>query len=86
MQIDLDNLINSLTDLKKTLNQTDAKEFIAAGIQYKIRQNLLQNFQVPRFSNLKGEESSSSEISIENFGYFEFSNGEVMIQYRWPQG
>lgn len=77
MQTDLDNLINSLAELKKTLNQTDVKEFIAAGIHYKIRQNLIQNFQVPRLSDLKGQESASSELNIENFGHFEFSNGEI---------
>ena len=67
----------SLAELQETLSQANAKVFITAGIQYKIRQNLIQNFQVPRLSDLRNEENSSSKVNIENFGSFEFSNGEI---------
>ena len=77
VQRDLHNVIRSLTELQETLSQADAKVFITAGIQYKIRQNLIQNFQVPRLSDLRNEENSSSKVNIEDFGSFEFSNGEI---------
>ena len=76
-QTDLNNIINSLSELKKTFDQTNVENFIAAGIQYKIRQNLIRNFQVPKLSDLKHDESTPSELNIENFGHFEFSNGEI---------
>lgn len=49
----------------------------AAGIRYKIRRNLIQNFQVPRLSDLRGEENTPSMVKVENFGEFQFSNGEI---------
>ena len=76
-QGDLENMRRSLAELQETLSQANAKVFITAGIQYKIRQNLIQNFQVPRLSDLRNEENSSSKVNIENFGSFEFSNGEI---------
>lgn len=74
---DLENVIHSLDMLKETLSQTDAKSFIIASIEYKIRQNLIHNFQVPRISDLRSEEHASSKVNIEDFGSFEFSNEEI---------
>lgn len=76
-QREFDNVIRSLTELEETLSPADAKSFIVAGIQYKIRQNLIQNFQVPRLSDLRNEETTSSQVNVEDFGSFEFSNGEI---------
>ena len=76
-QRDLENLIVSLTKLQETLSHEKAKNFIAAGIQEKIRQNLIQNFQVPRLSDLRSEEHTSLKVNIEDFGSFEFSNRET---------
>ena len=66
-----------VAELKKTIGQIDAKQFIVAGIRYKIRRNLIQNFQVPRLSDLRGEEDAPSRVNVDNFGEFQFSNGEV---------
>ena len=76
-QRELENVISSLAKLKETLNQTDARNLIFAGIQEKIRQNLIQNFQVPSLSDLRNEETALSKVNVENFGSFEFSNGEI---------
>ena len=78
-----------VAELKKTISQMDAKQFIVAGIRYKIQQNLIQNFQVPRLSDLRGEEDTPSMVNVENFGEFQFSNGEVefnikpSIKFSW---
>ena len=66
-----------VAELKETFSQMDAKGFIVAGIRYKIQQNLIQNFQVPRLSDLKGEESTPSKVNVENFGEFQISNGKI---------
>lgn len=73
----LDSMTNSLAELKQTLSQTDARNFIVDGIQYEIRQNLLENFQVPTLTDLRGEENAPSEVNVENFGKFRFANGEI---------
>ncbi len=71
-----------VAELKDTISQMDAKEFIVAGIRYKIRKNLIQNFQVPRLSYLRGEESTPSKVNVENFGEFQFSSGKVEFNLR----
>ena len=75
--LDLENMRRSLDRLQEILSQTNAKNFMVAGIQHKIRENLIQNFQVSKISDLRGEESASSKVDAEGFGNFEFSNGEI---------
>jgi len=78
-----------VAELKDVLSRMDEKQFVVAGIRYKIRQNLIQNFQVPRLSDLRGEEDTPSIVNVENFGEFQFSNGEVefnikpSIKFSW---
>jgi len=69
-QIYLNNLTNSLVKLKEKLHQTNAEKFIVAGIEYEIRQNLIRNFQVPNFSDLKGTGRTPSEVEVEGFAKF----------------
>ena len=66
-----------LAELHETFSQANATNFVMASIQHKIRQNLIQNFQVPRLSDLRNEETASSQVSVEDFGSFEFSHGEI---------
>ena len=70
----MDSLTNSLTELQGKLHQTNAEDFIVAGIEYEIRQNLIRNFQVPNISDLQGEESIPSEVEVEDVGAFELSH------------
>ena len=72
-QADSDNIINSLVELNKTLGENCAEIFVVSGIQHKIQQNLIHNFQVPRISDLRGKESAPLEVNIEGFGEFKFS-------------
>lgn len=76
------HLHKHVTELKDVLSRMDEKEFIVTGIRYKIRQNLIQNFQVPGLSDLRGEEDTPSRVNVENFGEFQFSNGEVEFNIR----
>ena len=67
----------SLDELKDELLGTDANTFIASGIEYKIRENLIENFQVAKLSDLRGKEETPSEVNSKSLGKFEFSNGEI---------
>lgn len=66
-------LASSLAELNMKLHQTNAEDFIIAGIRYEIRQNLIRNFQVPNISDLQGEESRPSEVAVEDVGAFKIS-------------
>lgn len=70
-------LHKQVAELKEMISRMDAREFVVAGIRYKIRQNLIQNFQVPRLADLRGKERTPSQVNVENFGEFRFSNGEI---------
>ena len=76
-KVALENMRRSLDELQEALSQANAKNFIVAGIQHKIQENLIRNFQVEKISYLRGEESASSKVEVEGFGSFEFSNGEI---------
>ncbi len=72
-RINSDILTNSLTELNEKLHETNAEDFIVAGIEYEIRQNLIRNFQVPNISDLQGEEGRPSEVAVEDVGAFKIS-------------
>ena len=69
---DLEDIKNFLSELKEKLHQTKAEDFIIAGIEYEIPQNLIQNFQVPNVSDLIRKEGTPSEVGVEDFGKFAF--------------
>ena len=77
MKESLKELKNSLADLLDKLGQADLEDCIVAGMEYNIRQNLIHNFQIPKLSDLRGEKEAPSELRVEDFGKFEFSNGEI---------
>lgn len=78
----LDSMTNSLAEMKQKLSETDARKFIVDGIQYEIRQNLLENFQVPKLTDLRGEENAPSEVNVENFGKFRFAKRKIQFNIR----
>ena len=67
----------ALTKLYEQLSSINAEECITAGIEYKVRENLTQNFQVPSLTDLQSREDVPSEVNIEGFGKFEFENAEI---------
>lgn len=76
-QRDLDRLTNSLIKVKKELHQTKAENFLIAGIDYELSQNLIQNFQVPIVSDLRRKEGKLSEVVVEDFGKIAFADEKI---------
>ena len=76
-QRDLDRLTNSLIKVKKELHQTKAENFLIAGIDYELSQNLIQNFQVSIVSDLRRKEGTSSEVVVEDFGKIAFADERI---------
>ena len=74
----LHEALNDLSDLIEMLEQEDISRLINIGIQYKVHQNLIRNFQVPRVDDIKGGGTDRSQISIEGFGKIEISAGEII--------
>ncbi len=72
-----EELKKSLDKLKQDLSGGDWLDFIVAGMKYKIRQNLIHNFQTPTLSGLIAEDDAPSEIMFKNFGKFELLNDEI---------
>lgn len=54
-------------------------------MRWKIEQNLIQNFQVPKLSDLQDVESTSSEVEIEDFGTFKIINEEPLFSINLAQ-
>ena len=77
---DFDDSLNmmqeTLDEFKTTPDQALGKSIVSSGMRNKIRQNLIQNFPIPNLSDLRSKENVSSEIKVEDFGKFGFSNGE----------
>ena len=68
---------DDLSDLIGMLEQKDISQLINIGLQYKVHQNLIRNFQVPRVDDIKGGGTDRSQISIEGFGKIKISAGEI---------
>ncbi|MCY4612066.1 MAG: AAA family ATPase [Nitrospira sp.] len=73
----LNMMQETLDEFKTTPDQALGKAIVRSGMRNKIRQNLIQNFQVPSLSDLSRDENVSSKVDVENIGSFEFSNGET---------
>ena len=65
----------TLDEFATVPDQVLGESIVSSGMRNKIR-HLIQNFQVPRLSDLRSKENVSSEINVEDFGKFGFSNGE----------
>lgn len=72
---DLDRVEQSLVALQENLNGKNYNGFIISGLEHKINGNLIQNFQVPKLSDIRGEKDEESEVVIDGIGKFDFSNG-----------
>ena len=68
------------SDLRQKLRETNAKQLVVNGIQHKIRQNLIRNFQVSNISDLRTRNKTTpSKISIEKIGEFELGNNDSVL-------
>ena len=75
---ELDGLKKDLNELQRTLNDLDEIQIILSGLELKIRENLIQNFQVPNISGLRGNENAPPKIDIDTLGEFEYSDELVV--------
>lgn len=65
--------------LYEKLSNTNAEEFINSVIEYKIEENLIENFQAPALADLKHSEDTLSEVNIEGLRKFAFENGNIKL-------
>lgn len=61
-------------ELHNTISESDSLSFLTAGIQYKINQNLILNFQTPKIVDLKADMASITQINIEGIGNFQIES------------
>lgn len=61
-------------ELHNTISESDSLSFLTAGIQYKINQNLIINFQTPKIVDLKADMASITQINIEGIGNFQIES------------
>ena len=73
----LKSMESILNELQDKLTRMNVERFFDFGINQKIRENLIQNFQVPDLCALRGKKDAPSEVDIEIFGTFTFSKEEV---------
>ena len=79
----LHKMMGDLLDLTDILVKKDVKKFIGTGVQYKIRDSLIQNFQVPRLSDLRGDENKKiGGVSVDNFEAAVIARDRVVFQMR----
>ncbi len=67
----------SLTQLRDTFAKGDPLSFIISGTGRHIKDNLIENFQVPNLSDLSADPDKRSEVEVGHFGKFVYSNEEV---------
>ena len=72
-----DEFESHLRALQEKVAGKSAQEIIESGLEYKIRENLILNFQIPNLANLRGKDDSASLVDIANFGKFNFVNGDI---------
>ena len=63
-----------LVEFQENVEGAEMLKFITNGIEYKINKNLIQNFQIPSISSLRGQEESESKVDVANFGNFVFGD------------
>ena len=75
----LENMERSLNDLQETFRRQDAAEkIIISAIGDKFTQNLVQNFQTPKLSDLI-DKNNPLEVTLQGIGKFCFSDGKISV-------
>ena len=75
-------MMDDLLKLADMLIEENVKDLISSGVQYKIRDNLIQNFQVPRPSDLRDDKSKVGGVSVDNFELAGITRDRVVFQMR----
>ena len=61
--------------LHEEISNTEYRDFIISGLEYKTRQNLMMNFQTPNLSFLRNKQDKDIVIDITSIGKFEIGEG-----------
>lgn len=67
----ISRLLPSIDELETRLRDEEFQDCINAGMEYKIRQNLIHNFQVPTLRDLRREEGIASQLDVEVVSQFD---------------
>lgn len=78
----VDEMERSLENLEEKITTLDAMNFIARGMRYEIKENLIHNFQVTALSELKGRANSSSDVGIADFAKLGFENKNIKFNIK----
>ena len=73
-------ITHSLTGLRDAFAQSNPQSFIISGTGRHIKDNLIENFQVPYLSDLSADPNQRSEVEVGRMGKFLFSNEEVDLK------
>ncbi len=71
----IESLLRKLSELFENIKEIGVNQFLIHGVQDRISQNLIQNFQVPNLSHIRTLQVSESQVDIDNIGSFAFENG-----------
>ncbi len=74
-----EELDEKLGNLQKILEEVNASDLLAQGMQSKIASNLIQNFQVPNLVDLLGNKDQIAKVDIDNLGMLEIENNRFRI-------
>ena len=69
-------LKEEIDNLHESISNTEHRDFIISGLEYKARQNLMMNFQTPDLSLLRNKQDKDIVIDITSIGKFEIAEGD----------
>lgn len=79
-----ENLSQPLNKLKNAF-RWESEKILVDAVTWKIEQNLIRNFQVPKISDLRGVESTFPEVEIEGFGNVKIVNEKPRFRIKLAQ-
>ena len=71
-------LKEEINKLHGNISNTEHRDFIVSGLEYKTRQNLMMNFQTPDLSLLRNKQDKNAVIDIPGIGKFEIGGGGLI--------
>lgn len=74
-----DKLDRHVGELCKQVENMDPQRLIIAGVESKIYQNLIGNFQIPNLSSLEKKPGGPTTVDMTGVGKMEFTNGKVAL-------
>jgi len=78
----LKEMHENIGELHSGISEEDSFSFLTTGIQYKIRQNLIHNFQISKIADLKGDMDSITHIDIDGVGDFQIEPEGIIFSIK----